>query len=209
MKMLIENFFRKWNIRPSGIIHIGAHRCEERDIYRDAGCDDSRVIWIEGNYELFNDVRTTLPTVHIYNALIADQEKTVDFIVTNNDGMSSSLLELKDHLIHHPQCLEQKRLMNQKTTTLEQFITDHSIDMLQYDFLAMDIQGCEYLALKGMTSLLKYFKGIYLEVNTAEIYKECGQLPEVTALLKDHGFEMRDIFMTPYNWGDAYFSRTE
>ena len=73
----------------------------------------------------------------------------------------------------------------------------------------MLFRSCEYLALKGMTSLLKYFKGIYLEVNTAEIYKECGQLPEVTALLRDYGFEMKDIFMTPYNWGDAYFSRTE
>jgi FkbM family methyltransferase len=205
--MLIENFFKKWNIRPTGIIHIGAHRCEERDIYLDAGCDDSRVIWIEGNTELYKEVRTELPTVQLYNALIADEEKTVDFIVTNNDGMSSSFLELKDHLVYHPDCLEQKRLMNQKTTTLENFVIDHAINMTRYDFLAMDIQGCEYLALKGMTSLLKHFKGIYLEVNTSEIYKDCGQLREVTAFLRQYGFEMKDIYMTPYNWGDAYFSR--
>lgn len=69
----------------------------------------------------------------------------------------------------------------------------------------MDIQGAELHALKGMTSILKYFKHIYMEVNTKELYEGCGVLEEVTNFLHVHGFVMKDINMTPHGWGDALF----
>jgi FkbM family methyltransferase len=205
--MLIPDLFHKWNISPKGIIHIGAHRCEEREIYVNCGCDDSKVIWIEGNKELYDEMKR-IPSLQLYNAIIAETVKTVDFIITNNEGMSSSFLELKEHLISHPECLEEKRFNNMQTTTLSKLVKENSINMENYDFLVMDIQGAEYHALQGMVELLPHFKGMYIEVNEKELYENCGLLHQVEAFLKHHGFYLKDINMLKhFGWGDAYFER--
>jgi len=96
--MLIPDCFEKFSIVPKGIIHIGAHMCEEREIYEKAGCDDTKVLWIEGNPRLCQFISQKFPTVQLYNGLISDKEDDVEFIVTNN-GQSSSFLELKEHKI--------------------------------------------------------------------------------------------------------------
>ena len=43
---MIDKVFQKWKIQPTGIIHIGANFCTEREFYSQAGCDDSKVVWI-------------------------------------------------------------------------------------------------------------------------------------------------------------------
>jgi hypothetical protein len=205
--MLIPDLFQKWNINARGIIHVGAHYCEERSIYAKGGCDDSKVIWVEGNPEIYSMIKAASLPLRAYNALIADAEdKEVDFIITNNEGMSSSFLELKEHLIEHPMCRESHRI-KLKTTTLPTFLTENNLNPADFDFLIMDIQGAELHALKGMESIMNNFNHIYLEVNTKELYAGCGLLHEVVDLLDKHGFVMRDIIMTPHGWGDAYFSR--
>ena len=202
--MLCEDFFRKWGIRAKGIIHIGAHHCEERHIYANVGCDDSKVIWIEGNPEICRFVQEHMPSsIHLYQALISDGEKEVDFIVTNN-GVSSSMLDLKEHLVVHPHVIEDHRLKLQ-TTTLPIFLEKNNIKYENYDFLIMDIQGAELLALKGMSNILQNFKHIFLEVNKTEIYAGCALFPEVIEYLDQYGFKLRDFHMFDEGYGDAYF----
>jgi hypothetical protein len=68
-----------------GIIHVGAHRCEEKPYYDAWGI--SNVLWIDGNDEL------CAANESIVNAIVSDTDDLeVDFIITNNDAMSSSLL---------------------------------------------------------------------------------------------------------------------
>ena len=203
--MSIPDLFQKWNIKCNGLIHIGAHECEERQIYANAGLNDTEVIWIEGNPSIYEKVKNNLPSVQIYQGLISDKEEEVDFIITNN-FQSSSFLELKEHLMEHPHVFELDRI-RLTTTTLPNFCEKNNIDVSKYDFLVMDIQGAELHALKGMSNLLNNFKHVFLEVNTKELYAGCGLLPEIIEYLKLYGFEMRDIIMTQHGWGDAYFSK--
>jgi len=204
--MLIPDLFQKWNIQPTGIIHIGAHMCEERDIYAHAGLDDTKIIWIEGNPSIYERAKNTLPSsIQLYQGLISDKEEIVEFIVTNN-FQSSSFLELKDHRNEHPDVYEIERLAL-LTCTLPQFYQKYNINGYNYDMLVMDIQGAELHALKGMGSSLNYFKYIYLEVNTKELYQSCGLLPEIQDYLARYNFEMKDINMTRHGWGDAYFCK--
>ena len=204
--MLIPDCFEKCSIVPKGIIHIGAHMCEEREIYEKVGCDDTKVVWIEANPRLCQFISQRFPTVHVYNGLISDKEEDVDFIVTNN-GQSSSFLELKEHRKEHPEVYEVGRI-KLKTTTLPELLNRHSIDVTKYDCLMMDIQGAELYALRGMKDLLSSFRLVYLEVNTKEIYAGCGRLSDIIDLLQPHGFVMRDINMTHHGWGDAVFVRS-
>jgi FkbM family methyltransferase len=196
-EMLIENVFKKHNIQPHGIVHIGAHECEEYEIYKnDAKCDN--IIWIEANPEVCHRVSNH----RVYQYLISDTTgDEVDFIITNNN-QSSSFLELKEHLIEHPNVIEQKRI-KLKTITFDDFCTRENINRSLYDFLTMDIQGAELHALKGMN--LDNFKYIYLEVNTKELYKGCGLLHDIIDLLAKNNFHMADINMTQHGWGDALF----
>jgi len=203
---LIPDIFQKYGIRPKGIIHIGAHECEERDIYRAAQVRDEHVLWIEAQPDVVAKMKAREPSLKIVQAVVTDTDDAdVSFMVTNN-SQSSSCLPLEKHLIHHPHVLEARRI-DLKTVTLPTLLARLAEDPAKYNFLAMDIQGSELHALRGMESLLGQFAGIYLEVNEEEIYTGCGLLPDVIALLERHGFKLREKHMTEYGWGDALFMR--
>jgi len=67
----------KYGFRPKGVIHGGAHMCEEKRDYDRLGIPN--VIWIEGNPELFEKMKQ-LPSVRgdvLLNELLwenSDQE---------------------------------------------------------------------------------------------------------------------------------------
>lgn len=208
VSMLIPDLFTKYNIRPRGIIHIGAHLCEERDLYKTTGhVRDDQILWIEGNPEIVDTVRKNLDSdVYIIQGLVSDCEREVQFMVTNN-GQSSSFLPLEMHRVYHPYVYEVKKIAL-RTTTLPALLELHKKDVSGYDFLAMDIQGAEYHALLGMQGYLHNFDHIYLEVNDEELYKGGGLFQEVRAFLEERGFELIEKVMTDWKWGDAYFRRT-
>lgn len=203
--MLIPDLFQKHQVSPRGIVHIGAHACEERGIYHAAGLTDSEILWIEAMPHMVERTMAALPpSVKVVQAVIADTEKEVEFYVTNNDGESSSFLPLGEHRHHHP-TVHEVGTLQLRTTTLPALLERIGEEPSRFDFLAMDIQGAEYHALLGMEQILKHFRYIYLEVNTIEVYQGCGRLGEVQSLLARHGFKMVDIHMTPHGWGDAFF----
>ena len=94
--MLIPDVFQKFNIQAKGVVHIGAHRCEEREVYTQAGISPENVVWIEGHPQYAAEAAVAFPHFNIINACISDKDETVQFIETNNRE-SSSILELKDH----------------------------------------------------------------------------------------------------------------
>jgi len=205
--MLIPNVFVKHNIKPRGIIHIGAHLCEERQIYNIAGVPDNSILWIEGNPNLVDRIKNTMQGVQVIEGLVSNSEKDIDFIVTNN-GQSSSYLQLKLHRVYHPDVVESYTIKS-KTITLPKLLEQNNINCSDYDFLVMDIQGAEYDALSGMEELLHNFEYLYLEVNTQELYEGCGLLSDIQALLAKHNFSLVEKQMTPFYWGDALFRRNE
>ena len=208
--MLIPDLFSKYKIDATGIIHIGAHSCEERPIYIDAGFTDENIIWIEGNPDLitlFKSSTEYVPSIQLFEGIIADKDDKVDFIVTNNT-QSSSILELEEHKNAHPDIHEVERKQLQ-SYTLPVFCEKHNIDIRNYNFLIMDIQGAELLVLKGMKDKLNYIQHIYAEVNIKELYKGTGLLHEITSYLKQYGFYLIDVKMTCYGWGDAFYSRKQ
>ena len=47
-------YFKKNNIKLTGVIHVGAHRGEEIHQYEDLGV--KQVIWVEPNPEIFKEM---------------------------------------------------------------------------------------------------------------------------------------------------------
>ena len=181
-----------------GIVHVGAHRCEEKKYYDEWNM--SNVMWIDGNDELCAEYP------NIVNAIVSDRDnEEVDFILTNNDAMSSSILELNEHMVEHPDCLESKRV-RKKTITLDTLLEQKN-ETGKYDMLVMDVQGAELLVLKGGQRMLENVRTIITEVNTKELYTGCAQLGELDAYLLENGFVRIHTQMTRHGWGDAIYLR--
>ena len=206
--MLIDIFQLKFIKDVNGIIHIGAHDCEERIKYlsRFSEVTDDDIIWIDALKHKVEEMQSKNSSIRIYNECIGDKDdESVIFKVTNN-FQSSSFLSLKEHLIEHPDIHEIAQI-EMKTKTLKTFYDENNLKYDKYNFMALDIQGAELLALKGASEILNTVDYIYIEVNTKELYESCALLPEIDEYLSTFGFSRDNILMTEHGWGDAFYTK--
>lgn len=202
MLLPIKDLCTNYNMRINGIIHIGAHLCEEYQDYLDCKVPSDKIFWFEANEDLVKICKDK--GLQIYCAAVSDKDNDlVDFIVTNN-YQSSSLLELGDHLIFHPWVQEMYR-KKVYTTRFDTFIKKNKIDISTCNFLNLDIQGGELSALKGID--LSHIDYIYTEVNIRELYKNCALLHELDSYLGGLEFIRVDTSITGAGWGDALYLR--
>jgi FkbM family methyltransferase len=194
-----------FNIKVSGVLHIGAHDCEELGFYNSMSIGPLNVIWIDAICEKVEQA-SARGVPNVYNAVITDKDDDeVNFNISNNCA-SSSILEFNTHATEHPHVVfVSKKQM--KTVTVDSFYQRNNLDPSKYDFWNFDIQGAELLALKGAENALQYAKAIYLEVNEKELYKGCAHISEIDEFLRIHGFTRIDTEMTSHGWGDALYLR--
>lgn len=204
--MLIDIFSLRFPKQVNGILHLGAHDCEERVKYlsRFNHTTDDDIVWIDALVDKVNSVKQRIPSVQIYNECISNVDnQTVSFNVTNN-YQSSSFLKLKEHLIEHPD-IYQISSIEMKTKTLKTFYHENNFKYDKFNFFAFDIQGAELLALTGAGDILEHVDYIYIEVNTKELYENCALLDDIDSYLSKFNFVRQNILMTEHGWGDAFY----
>jgi len=204
--MLIDLLYLKdkYKLSIDGILHIGAHQCEELIIYNKCGISPTNIIWIEGNPDIAKYMKER-GVPNIYNALVSDKEELVDFIITNN-SQSSSILELKEHKTEHPHVYEIARL-KLKTIRIDNFLKNNNI-YIKFNFINLDIQGAELKALKSMETYLNNIDYIYTEINEKYLYENCALVNEIDNYLSNFNFKRIETSMTQYGWGDAFYIKT-
>ena len=194
------------DIQPTGILHIGAHECEELGFYQSLGLRPTDVIWIDAISSKVEEAkRRGIPNV--YNAVITGEDgKEVDFYVSNN-VQSSSILPLGTHKTEHPNVwyVRQNRMTG---VTIDTFFEKSGHDVNKCNLWNLDIQGAELMALQGAERSLKSADALYLEVNEASLYEGCGLIGEIDDFLKTKGFERVITSITRHKWGDALYCRT-
>jgi len=200
MLIPLRDLVQKYNLKMTGVLHVGAHAGEENDAYLAEGVPQQNIHWVEAIPELCTELSKRLPNV--IQGVVSDKVEMVEFKITNN-FQSSSILELKTHLEAHPSINVVKRVWT-TTTTLDTIVKDRNI---QANFLNMDIQGAELKCLQGFEENLKMIDYIYAEVNIKELYAGCAQLPELDAWLAAREFKRVEISMTGWGWGDALYIR--
>jgi FkbM family methyltransferase len=191
--------------KVTGVIHIGAHECEERDGYmKNFNIGDDKTIWIEAIKAKVDLMKTIYPSVNILNYCISNVDnEEVEFMITNN-FQSSSMLNFKTHAQEHPHVKEMNRI-KMHTKTLNTIFKENNLNPETYNFMNLDIQGAELLALKGASDILSHIDYIYCEVNVKELYENCALLPELDSFLKSHNFIRVKTVMTHHGWGDAFY----
>lgn len=204
-----SDLVKKYGINPTGILHIGGSHAEELEAYTSNGIE--RMIWMEAIPEVFEKMQIRLepwPSAIPIQACIADADgKEVDFHITNNDGQSSSMLGLAHHRTAHPD-VHVVRTIKLKTRTVDSLVKQIGFDLSYYNFLNIDLQGAELLALKGMRDNLHKIQYAYLEVNEKELYTNCALIGEIDAFMKAHGFYRAEVkWAGDTGWGDAFYLR--
>jgi len=201
MLIPLVNLVSKYNIKFKGILHVGAHECEELSDYEKYISRD-KILWVEALPEKVQLSKDKYPGVLIENAVVSDVIETVRFNVSNN-GQSSSMLNFGLHSHYHPQ-VHYVTCFDAETKLLKDILPKYDID---YNFLNFDIQGAELKALKGMEEYLPKVDYLYTEVNCDYVYEKCGLVSELDDYLKQFGLVRVETKWTECKWGDAFYIR--
>jgi FkbM family methyltransferase len=194
-----ENFAIPFN----GIIHIGASDGMEEYLYRKNGFQN--ILLIEADPSVAAQLakrleNSAITTVASFAA--TDKNGIGEFIQTNNQ-VSSSLLELDNHLKLYPDIKEVNKIQVKLQKLDDYLLTDPR--NTQYNILVLDIQGAELMALKGAAHTLKQIDCIISEVEFDPLYKGAVVIEELDDYLLTHDFIRVDTHSTAKAWGDALY----
>lgn len=193
------------NITIRGILHLGAHDCEEFDAYIKEGIQKENIIWIDALQEKITQAQERFIPNVFQACLYSETGKEVSFNITNN-GQSSSILPLAKHKDYYPYIVvvETRNLL---TSRLDDFIKNNKLTLENHNFWNLDLQGVEFEVLKGAGEFIKYADVIYLEVNFAELYEGISLFSEIDKFLNEQGFTHIVTRKVPQEWGDALYIR--
>lgn len=194
----------KYKLQVSGILHIGAHECEEMRDYILHGVEPKNIYWVEAMDDKVELNKKRFKDLNIYNATIDLQDgNEVVFHITNN-CQSSSILEFGSHEKNHPHVTVVNHV-KKITTRMDTLIEKNNIPIQNINFINLDIQGVELRALKSMEKHLHHIKYIYTEVNVEDVYKGCDQMKDIDEYLKQFGFVRAETHVLKEGWGDAFY----
>jgi FkbM family methyltransferase len=202
MLISLDSLVQKYNIQIKGILHVGAHECEELPSYENYITRDN-ILWVEALPDKVDMCKQKFPNLLIENAVVSDKVETVTFNRSNN-GQSSSFLDFGLHKVHHPYVWYVDSF-SAETKLLEEILCNYSIP---YNFVNLDIQGTELKALMGMESYLPTIDYIYTEVNSDYVYENCSLINEIDDYLGKFGFKRVETkWWEDCKWGDAFYIR--
>lgn len=191
-------------MKVNGVLHIGAHECEELADYKAQGVQEENIAWIEAQVELVNKMKEK-GVKNIFSHCILDVETSVPFWKTNN-GQSSSVLEFNTHAKNYPNIHITGQDMVE-TITLKHFL-DKNPAFAKFNFWNLDIQGVELRAIRSAEHYINNVDAIYTEVNIEDVYEGCDQMTDITEYLKEKGFALAAQYIyKELGWGDALYVR--
>jgi FkbM family methyltransferase len=200
--MLISFFYlvKKYKLKITGILHVGAHICEEIRFY-DQVLPRNLVLWVEAFEDKVEQSKKCYPDILIEHAVISDVIETIPFYRSNNVE-SSSMFKLGLHKQFHPQ-VHYVETITVTTKPLKNILCKYQIP---FNFVNLDIQGAELKALKSMEEYLPSIDYIYTEVNADYVYENCCLVIEIDAYLRKFGFKRVETkWHKDDKWGDAFY----
>lgn len=209
MLIPFERLIRKHRVNITGVLHCGASIGQEAKEYAKLGVQN--MVFIEADPKVYNELKINLldyqKAIPINACLSNVDNKEVTFHIANNGGQSSSMLEFGTHTTAHPE-VKFVDSITLNTKRLDTIIDDFNLNIHEFNFLNMDLQGAELLALQGLGDYLKYFKYAYLEVNEREVYKHCARVEDLDLFLLAYGFRRVETqWSGNHGWGDALYIR--
>ena len=177
----------------TGILHLGAHRGSEAEVYNWFG---KKVIWVEALPKIYEQLLENLyfyKNQLAFQALLTDEDdKNINFYISNHDCACSSIYKFTENIKSSQKWSERNHQMiatlNLKSRRLDTLFTKEKIDPGQYNHWILDLQGAELLALKGAEKSLESCKSIYIEVSKKKFYTDAVLWDELKEWLISKNF---------------------
>lgn len=183
-------------------LHVGAHLAEEAETYRKLGIGHRT--WVESNPELVATLseNPALQGDSILQACAWEKSGVELSFNINSNSQTSSVFSLGTARERYPEILG-KQVIKLNSVALQDVLPSSYEPCL----IALDIQGAELQALRGMSRLLTQAHIVYSEVHREEIYVGCSQVSEIDAFMAEYGFRRVVTVWTDHNWGDAIYAK--
>jgi FkbM family methyltransferase len=195
----------------TGVLHIGANVGNEAPFYK-----NDRVVWVEANPALMDRLRENIkpyPRQVALCALLGDRQDEVDSHIASNQGQSSSILEFGEYSAGEKSLWPRLNLhithtVHLQMQTLDSLVASQMIDLRDFDYWVVDVQGAELLVLDGATDNLRHCKAMKIEISTVDVYKQGARYEDIRAKLGDLGFfPLTDPYARNIRHGDITFVR--
>ena len=194
MLLDLDKIIKKYKLKINGILHIGAHKCEELPIYNNLNINN--IIWIDANPKLSNK--------NIHNFVCNNTDKGYSSLHITNNSDSSTIYNFDSHLEKYPDIYIKETILV-PNKTIDTFYKEQNIPKNYVNMLVLCIQGSELLALQGMNNTLKYYDAIITKVNYGYVYKNNTLVQEMDDFLIRKNFKRVEVKWTEKDWGQAFY----
>lgn len=181
---------------PTGIVHLGAHHLQELAQYNASHAEF--VVWAEANPELHGWIRHRLNSIgghtkhYLCDRAITDADhEHITFRIYNHTE-ASSIFDVGSELnIWYPDH-KVAREVQVMTITVDTMLENFDIPVSMVNYLSIDIQGAELLALKGAQRLLNSpsLQYIQSEAINNDYYKGGVRGNDLVDYLAKYNFEV-------------------
>lgn len=177
----------------NGILHLGAHRGVEAEVYNWFG---KKVIWVEALPKIYKELEDNLTffkNQKAFQAVLTNEDfREIDFYVSNYDGACSSIYKFTENIkksdLWSNRNHKMINSMKLKTIKLDTLLNSNNIDPKQYNHWIIDLQGSELIALKGAENSLKFCESIFVEVSKVKFYENGVIWDELKKWLNERNF---------------------
>ncbi len=177
----------------NGILHLGAHRGVEAEVYNWFG---KKVIWVEALPKIYKELEDNLTffkNQKAFQAVLTNEDfREINFYVSNYDGACSSIYKFTENIkksdLWSNRNHKMINSMKLKTIKLDTLLNSNNIDPKQYNHWIIDLQGSELIALKGAENSLKFCESIFVEVSKVKFYENGVIWDELKKWLNERNF---------------------
>ena len=193
--------FERINVQPKGVIHVGLWDFIEYGCY--TKLFGNKVVGVEANPNIYQNMAKPVADkwgFQIFNEFVYREDNCVKNFYFAEHGSSFY------------QGLPEWNKVNSikvKTKTLATVIEENKIDMNEYDFLNIDVEGAELDVLIGFEKYLDYINVVDLETTLDDSHKSGVSHEEIVQWLSERGFELKEMSPSYERemWGDSLFVR--
>jgi len=196
----LYELLNKYNIKPIGVIQIGAHYGQENKVFDKLNIKHRA--FFEPIKSSFEVLKKLIGSEYLlFNFALGNINSKMEmYVETVNQGQSCSLLKPAIHTTQHPiivfngvEVVDVKRL------------DDVGLNIDDYNMIVIDVQGYELEVFKGSVKTLEKIDVIVSEINRAEVYENCAKIDELVNFLSDYGFELKEHHWLGETYGDGLF----
>lgn len=196
-------------ITPGLVIHAGANKCQEKDLY--ANSTFGPIYWIEAipkYVEISRELLTGYRNQQVIEATLWSQDGIKkQFHISSNEGLSSSLFKMKWHRALQPS-ISLGDEITVETKTLDSVIVDCGLESKNIQLLVLDLQGAELEALLGGQKTLNLVQAVHIEVSRVQLYESQPTFIQIHEFMTGRGFSLvRHDLSDDIYAGDALYVR--